>query len=403
MKSLSREEDVQATKKAMEKAPSWFIGIPDKRTPWYFINLDYDDGFVHWYESGGLIRRVVCAGGLEGKGFATDVCPICAYVLELYQEKKRLKEEGEDAKSKQMNDRANRLHAKPEVQFKAIRGQRTLLKTKTGKEWIADWDTEDEDSTAGCGIITLSEAQFSGLTAMINGEDTPFITVGDDLRKRVLWTKKESRKGRTGGKYSAVVWTADEEETEIPDMEIDQEFLDINLADNFIIDEEEVEKVYTLVSGQEIEEPSEDEEVELEEDSDEEPENADLDDLDEDEDPEAEAEGEEEGEFEDDLPDEEDEKEEKEEPAPPAEKSSGTRTSRTASSSRRSATTGVRSKSGVRGATSTTAARKQPAAPKGQKSPAGRSTAAGRSGQSRGETSGSRQSGKTRKSGKARM
>lgn len=335
MKSLSREEDVQSTKKAMEQAPSWFIGIPDKRTPWYFINLDYVDGYVHWYDSGGLARRVVCAGGLEGKGFATEECQICAYVLELYQEAKRLKEEGDDGKSKQLKDRANKLHGKAEVQFKAIRGQRTLFKTKTGKEWIADWDMEEDDSTAGIGIISLSEAQFDGLTAMIKGEDTEFVQDGDGLGKRVLWTKKERRKGRTGGKYSAVVWDADEEESEMPDVELDQELLDMDLSENYIIDEEEVEKVYTLISGQEVEEPAEDEAVELEGDSEEEPDNVDLDDLEEDEDPGTKEEEEVEDDFVDDIPGEEEEKEEEEpKKQPPVRTSSGKRKTSSVKTSR---------------------------------------------------------------------
>lgn len=320
MKSLSRQEDVQATSKAMEQAPSWFLGIPDKKTPWYFISLDYADGYVHWYDVGGNSRRVVCAGGLEGKGFATEECPICAYVLELYQEAKRLKEEGDEARSKQIKDRANRLHAKAEVQLKAIRGQRTLLKTKTGKEWIADWDMEDEESTAGVGVISLSESQWSGLTGMIKGEETQFIQEGDDLGKRILWTNKERRKGRTGGRYSAVVWSADEEETDMPDVEIPAELVELNLEENFTIDGEEIEKVYELLSGQQIEEPAEDEEVELEEDSEEEPANADLDDLPEDEDEEVEEEAEEEeseeDDFEDDIPGEEEEEEE----TPPSKK-----------------------------------------------------------------------------------
>jgi hypothetical protein len=311
MKSLSREADVQTTMKAMEQAPSWFITIPDKKTPWYFLGLDYADGFVHWYDIGGQARRVVCAGGLEGKGFATDNCPICAYVLELYQEAKRLKEEGEDAKSKQVKERANKLHGKIEVQFKTIRGQRTLLKTKTGKEWIADWDTEDEDSTVDIGIISLSEAQFDGLTAMIKGENTSFILDGDGLGIRVLWTAKEKRKNKSGRKYSAVVWSADEAETEMPDMEVEQELLDLDLAENFVIDGEEVDKVFALLSGQEVEEVAEDEAVELEDDSEEVPENADLDDLAKDEDPEVEVAADEvpkgEADFVDDIPPGEDE------------------------------------------------------------------------------------------------
>jgi hypothetical protein len=320
MKSLENEQDVQSTREAMEQPTSWFLGkIPDQKTPWYFINLKYADGWVHWYDAGGGNRRAVCAGGLAKKGWAPDECPVCAYVLELYQEAKRLAEEGDEAKAKQLKERGNRLHAGAEVQFKIIRGQRTLLKTKAGKEWIADWDTEDDDSTVDIGIISFTSAQWEGLMSMVKGEETPFIEHSRDLGKRILWTSKERRKGKGGTKYSAVVWSADEEESETPDIEIPQELLEIDLSENFVVDMDEIHKVAALISGQEVEEIEEDEEVELEEDSEQEPTDADLDDLDEDEDyDEDEASGEEKGEeeeevvvddddFEDDIPYEEEE------------------------------------------------------------------------------------------------
>lgn len=311
MKSLSNQQDVESTKQAMEKAPSFFLNIPDTKTPWYLVGLDYADGYVHWYETGGGRRRVVCAGGLEGKGFATDTCPICAHVLELYQESKRLTEEGDASRAKALKDRANNLHAKPEVQFKAYRGQRTLLKTRTGKEWVADFDASDTDSTAGVGIISMSESQFDGLTGLIKGESTPFIENGDDLGKRVLWTNKERRKGKTSS-YSAVVWSADAEETPAPtELEIPKELAEMDLSENFKIDSEEIEKVYTLISGQTVETPADDDPVatESEGDSAEAPADAELDDLPDDADPET---GDAEGDgFEDDIPGEE-------EPAPKA-------------------------------------------------------------------------------------
>ena len=156
--------------------------------------------------------------------------------------------------------------------------------------------------------MSLSESQFEGLTEMIKGETTSFIQEGDDLGKRILWTSKEKRKNKKGTKYSAVVWDADEEETDMPDVEVDQELLDIDLAENFVIDMEEVEKVYELISGQSLEKPEEDEEVELEDDSEDgEFEDSDLDDLDEDEDPDDVEDGE--MKFEDDLPYEEEEEE----------------------------------------------------------------------------------------------
>lgn len=282
MKSLGNQEDVQSTKKAMEQNPSWFLNIPDQKTPWYFISLDYADGFVHWYDVGGGARRTLCAGGLEGRGFDPDNCPICAYVLEQYQEAKRLEQEGDEAKAKQVRDRANRMRGKFEIHFKVIRGQRALVKTKTGKEWVADFDMSDSDSSAGVGIISLSQAQFDGLIGMIKGPGTEFIENGEDLGNRILWTSKESRKGKKGGKYSAVVWSADEATSEMPEVEIPEELLEKDLGEDFVLDPEELEKVYTLISGQELEEPESDEAVALETDSDDDIDDADLDDIDDD-------------------------------------------------------------------------------------------------------------------------
>jgi hypothetical protein len=278
------------------------------------MSLDYADGFVHWVDIGGQVRRVVCAGGLDGKGFAPDDCPICSYVVGLYQEAKELREAGHTAKADKLKNKANRMRGKLEVQFKAIRGAFEIERDrKTGKKIkVVSFDQEDEDLDVSPGIIALSSSQFDGLTGLIKGEDTPFIEVGDDLGKHYLITKKERKKGRSGGKYSQVVWDAEEEEvSEVPDVEIPKELTEINLEDNFQINDEELQKVYGLITGESSEEPDDDEDVELEEDSSEEPDEAYLDDVEDDdeesaEDEEADEEVDDEVlEFEDDMPDEE--------------------------------------------------------------------------------------------------
>jgi hypothetical protein len=290
MKSLGRDDDVKSSQKAMEQDSNFFISIPDAKTPWYLHSLDYAEGFVHWYDIGSGPRRTVCGGGIEHKGFATDDCPICAHVLSLYQEAKELMEEGgakNETMAKKLKDRAFRIKGKYEVQFKAIRGQRTLIKTTHGgkveKHYEADFGIEDEDNTVAVGIISLSEPQYSALLHLIKGPDTPFIQTGTDLGKRVLWTQKVKRKGKVS-KYSVVEWTANEEEDERPEIEIPEELNELDLEKNFEIDMEELEKIANSLSGQEPDEVEEDEEVELEDDSDDEPENADLDDLPEDDD-----------------------------------------------------------------------------------------------------------------------
>lgn len=310
MKNLGREEDVRSTSKAMADAPSWYLSIPERKTPWYLISLDYADGYVHWYDAGAGHRRVVCAGGIEGRGFAPDACPICAYTLELYQEAKRLEASGDSGRAKQVRERAGRIRAKAETHFKALRGERVLVKTKTGKVEAADFEVseDDDESAVAAGIISLSKAQWEGLIGMRGDSSVPQIKTAEDFGNRVLWTSKESRKGSRGGKYSAVVWHADPQESDMPDFEIPEELLEMDLGDDFETNPEELEKVYALLSGQELEEPEDDEEVAMETDSAEDADDADLDDIEDDSD-------DEDGkDFKDDVPWDEDEEEE--EPAP---------------------------------------------------------------------------------------
>lgn len=319
-KSLTNREDVESTSKAAEGGhASPFLSIPDTRTPWYLLGLDYADSFVHWVDTDQGRRAVRCGGGVEGEGFKPDKCPICEYMLELYQDAKALRADGEEAKADKLKNRANSLRGKLQVVMKAIRGQYALIKNaKTGKKSrVADWDTEDDDSNVEVGLLSLSKAQWEGLVGMINGEDTPFITEPEDLANRVLYTNKERRKGSSGMKYSAVVWGAEEEESDMPDVEIPKEVEEINLDDFCEIDTDELASVYTLLTGETVEEPDDDEEVELEDDSD---------DSDVDEDYLDDVESDDEEEFEDDVPYDEDEEEEEPPKKAPAKKPAAKKT-----------------------------------------------------------------------------
>jgi hypothetical protein len=268
--SLGNAEDVKRTRDAAESGgESRFLKIPDAKTPWYLLGLEYASYFSHWVEIGGMRRPVVCAGGLEGKGFATDECPICAHTLDLYNEAKELESEGDKDAAGKVRQKANDIRAKLNVVMKAAKGQYVLIKTKTGKKRVADWDMEDSDSNVEVGLLNLSNAQWEGLTGMIGGEDTPFIESGEDLAKRVLWTKKESRKGKTGGKYSAVVWGAEEEEIDFPEeVEVDDELKEIDLDEFAKVNDEDIQKVMKFLTGEDSEDVDDDEEVDLEDDSD---------------------------------------------------------------------------------------------------------------------------------------
>jgi hypothetical protein len=242
----------------------------------------------------------------------------------MYQEAKRLREDGELAKADKLKNKANDLRAKGRVILKAVRGQYIMVKDKSGKHLEADFDLQADENPAEVGLLSLTTAQWEGLIGLRNGENTPFIKTGADLGKRVLWTKKERRKGRNT-KYTQVVWGAEEEESDVPDIEIPEELANLDLDTFAEIDHDEVQKVAEYLTGQTSEEPEDDEEVELEDDSQEEPDDDYLDDVegdDEEEESDETEEFEDDLPFEDDIPYDEDEEEDEEnqpkrKPAPP--------------------------------------------------------------------------------------
>lgn len=271
--SLDRESDIQATTAAMESrtGDSLFLSIPDVKTPWYLISLEYTQYFQHWYETvqGGR-RNVVCAGGVEGHGMATDDCPLCEYVMELFVEGKRLRASGETDRGNRMKERANSLRAKSTVLLKAIRGTYVFERDPRTKQKrqvaVFDIDANDPDSSAEAGILSLSQAQWDGLIGLRNGEHTPFIESGADLANRVLWTRKVKRKGSTS-KYTAVEWGAEEQESDMPDVEMPEELLELDTDTFAEVDHDELAKVAAYLRGESSEVVAEDEDVALEEDS----------------------------------------------------------------------------------------------------------------------------------------
>lgn len=310
-RSLGRQEDVAAGREATEGIGARnFLSIPDKKTPWYLLSLSYTEGFGHWVElPNGRKQRVICAGDPETSGgFAPDDCPICDYMLGRYQEAKKLRSVGKEKTADKLKDSTNEMRANYEAHFIAVRGVRVLQKTKEGKKiWTADFDISDEESEVEIGVLSLSHAQYVGLTDMIEDEDKPYIKSGDDLCNRVVWTEKVKQGKR---RFKEVRWAASKTKSDSPDIEIPE---DLTVDEDFEFDEELLNKVYGFITGESSEDFDDDEEVEVDEDSEEEPDDDYLEDVEEEEEEEedeSEDESEEEDDFEDDLPYEEDEKEE---------------------------------------------------------------------------------------------
>lgn len=304
-RSLGSQEDVVAGREAAEGGGGRnFLSIPDTKTPWYILSMDFSDGYNHWLEMpNGRKQRVVCMAEPELKGWDPDNCPICEYMLGRYNEARDVRAQGEGKQADEIKGDTNEMRAKFEAHFIAVRGQRVLIKTAQGKKaWGSDFDMEDDESKVEVGVLSLSQAQFLGLTDMIEDENIAFIKSGDDLCNRVVWTEK-IKQGRR--RFKEVRWSASKIKSDPPEVEVPEE---LSVGDDFEPDEELMSKVYSFIVGEDAEDIADDEEVEVEGDSEDEPDDAYLDDVEEDEDEEKPSdEPAEEEDFEDDIPWEEEE------------------------------------------------------------------------------------------------
>ena len=89
-KSLGSREDIQKAKDSTAGQQSRpFLKIPDSKTPWYILSMEFHDGFSHWVTLPGNRRtKVVCNADPDKNGFDPDNCVICAHVLEEYNRAK---------------------------------------------------------------------------------------------------------------------------------------------------------------------------------------------------------------------------------------------------------------------------------------------------------------------------
>lgn len=260
MKSLGSKDDVTASRDAVQESEGrTYLGIPDSRTPWYILSLDYVDGFNHWVNiPGGRREKVVCMGDpVEDGDWAPDDCLICARRLEMYDMVKELTGKAATDLKKEAND----MRAKHEVHLIAIRGVRILTKDAKGqKRYVADFDLEDEESTTEVGVMTLTHAQWVSLTDLVDDENIEHIKDGEDLANRILWTEKKKKNKKN--RFKEVFWTAEKRKSEPP-----CELPDLDISEDFEQDAEKTQKVYDLLINSDNEGVGEDEEVDMEEDS----------------------------------------------------------------------------------------------------------------------------------------
>lgn len=195
-RDLERSEDIDAAVGSFKGGGS-YITLEDGETPIVILSAKYSDGYAHWVNlPDGANIRVICAGGLDGGGFAPDVCELCKVAANRYKKAKDLVRAGKEEAATEMKDSGNKIRSRYFANFVVAKGAFILAKVKGEKKKVPDFDDKE------VGIYNMSQSQYKLLVGLRGSEEYDFITEGSDLVNRVLKFTK-ARKGTS--KYSQVI------------------------------------------------------------------------------------------------------------------------------------------------------------------------------------------------------
>ncbi len=256
MKRIDNEDDVDETRAGIAQDGGKTLKIPKGRTPVYILNSEFSDGYVHWVDVLGSPIRVVCGGGFEGKGWAVDDCSICKKVAGLYQKAKSLKKkEGPEGDGvTKLQKKAGRIKAKYEAHFLAAQGEMVKEKREGKKVSVPDFDN------AKVGILTLTRQMYEDFTSLRDKEEYPFMHGAKDLTNRIIVLSKSTKEGST---YATTDFIPAKSPSDPPEVEYDADEFDLD--EDFVIDEEQIEKVASA-----LDDDDDEEEEDFEEEADEE-------------------------------------------------------------------------------------------------------------------------------------
>jgi len=242
-KKLTNDDDVQQSNESFENEGGRILKIPEGKTPVYLLSDDYADGYVHWVNlPDGTRTHLICAGGLEGKGWAVDSCPVCGRVASLYKMAKAI--EGKDKeRADVIRKRAGSMRAKYEAHFLAAKGE--MVKEKRGDKKVSVPDFEE----GVVGILSMTKQQFESFTGLRSDPNYPFMKGPADLVNRVFVLDKEKREGST---FATTIFHPSKNQSDAPDVEYEADDFD-DLEADFEIDTDALADAAELLAATEDE------------------------------------------------------------------------------------------------------------------------------------------------------
>jgi len=283
------DEVVRESQQATQSSGNYIRVKEGEKAPIYFLSSKFEQGYEHWIDIGGSPNRIPCAGGMKGKGYAADDCPLCALAQEHFNSAKKLASAGKSSAAKAEKDLAFKIRAKYAMYFIAAKGERNVVSVKGEKQFKIEFDN------AQVGLLSLTKANRDAFAACKAKYD--YIVQNKDLFNRYIIFDKRKR---GEDEFSSVEFIPAKKPSEKPDVEIPE---DVDLDSVFEVDMAQIKKVAKAFRAGDFEE-EDDSNVDLE-DEDEEDEDS-LEELDSDDD----------DSEEEDEDSEEEEEDEEEEPTP---------------------------------------------------------------------------------------
>jgi hypothetical protein len=181
MSNLGNDKDVRGTLSALEGGGNFFR-LQKGINYVAILDAEYAEEFVHFVKVQGKTRKVACLGGLEGKGFAPEACPICKQVLAFYEEAQELAKGGDEGEADIVKKKGNRLRAVYQAYFQVANGEPLKVLEKGKRVMRADFEKFDGVAK----VLPLSDARFKAIVSLIHSDEHSEIESGEDLVGRVL-------------------------------------------------------------------------------------------------------------------------------------------------------------------------------------------------------------------------
>jgi len=258
MAKFSSEEDRKAVVDAGEGGLGNILSLVEGHNFIIILDDEFLHGFIHWVNIGDKTYRRPCRSGLEGGGWAPDVCELCSLSSEFFDLRKEAKEEDDKVLADEYNTRGKNLRANYCATFKAVKCKALMERKKLkdgryAKVWVPDFENME------VGKINLTHAQMMKFKSIFELDpetgEKPYKWLSDDeiINRPYDFIKKKEPK-RLYAEIDRVipdkdVYELDIDENQVPDISKDFDFIDdlekiINLyrADMEGIEEEEYEE-----------------------------------------------------------------------------------------------------------------------------------------------------------------